>query len=480
LNPLYEILHPKSIAYLGGSNSLTTPGTPQLINILASGFSGKVFPIHLKEKTVLGLKAYRSILELPYPVDLAVLVIPARAIPTILRECGQKGIKRAIIITAGFSEVGDKPLEQEIQNVANEFSIRFIGPNCLGVNNPHNNFNCTWFPYHYKKGHFSLVSQSGSYSAHINRYLENNGIAVRCAISVGNQANIDTIDCLEYLKDDEYTKVIGLYLEGVKDGRRFLETARRVSLQKPIVALYVGGTEAGARSGSSHTAALSAPDEIYNGAFKQAGIIRAYSVEEMLDFSLAFANQPLPKGNRVAILTNSGGPATSMADTCNREGLAVPVFSDELQKKIQPFLLATAIGKNPVDLTMTLDTKPLMVDIPRLVYEFNEADAILFYGLFGTRHAREKVEAMKGLIDIPAPIEKMESYLDSLCDSLVKFASETGLPVLGSSFWSRDDRPVAYLQDRGIPMYISPERATRSLAAMWRYRQWLNANISDS
>lgn len=478
MNPLHEILHPKSIAYLGGSNSLTTPGTPQLINILSSGFSGEVFPIHLKEETVLGRKAYRSISKLPGPVDLAVLVIPARSVPPVLRECGQKGIKRAIIITAGFSEVGDESLEQEIQNAANEFGIRFIGPNCLGVNNPYSNFNCTWFPYHYKKGYFSLVSQSGSYSAHINHYLENNGIAIRCAISVGNQTNIDTIDCLEYLKDDEYTRAIGLYLEGVKDGRRFLEVARQVSLKKPIVALYVGGTDAGARSGSSHTAALSAPDEIYNGVFKQAGIIRAYSVEEMLDFSLAFATQPLPKGNRVAILTNSGGPATSMADTCSREGLEVPIFSDELQKKIQPFLLATAIGKNPVDLTMTLDTKPLMVDIPRLVYESNEADAILFYGLFGTRHAREKVESMKGLIDFPIPVEKMEGYMDSLCDELVKFASETGTPVLGSSFWGREDRPIAYLQDKGIPMYISPERATRSLAAMWRYKQWLDANRS--
>ncbi len=254
-NPLIRIMNPSSIAIVGASNNFKTMGTIQLFNLLNSGFPGEVFPVHPKEERVLGRKAYASVEELPYPPDLAVLVVPTRLVPEMLEAFGKLGTSHAVIITAGFKETGETGLmlERSIVDIAQTYGIRFLGPNCLGIVNSHLPLNITVAPLMDTRGKLSLASQSGTYVAQTVNFLHKNGIVLNKAISVGNEANIDITDCIEYLGNDESTRAIGLYIEGIRDAGRFLEVARRVSRTKPIIAQYVGGTEAGARSGSSHT-----------------------------------------------------------------------------------------------------------------------------------------------------------------------------------------------------------------------------------
>ncbi|MCD6293007.1 MAG: CoA-binding protein, partial [Deltaproteobacteria bacterium] len=255
-NPLQTIMNPESIVYLGGSNSLQTIGTAQLITLVSSGYKGAIYPIHRKEKTVLGLKAYPSISALDKPAELAIIVIPGKAIPEILKECGQAGIKHAIVITAGYGEINQQGAsrQQELINIARQYNIRFLGPNCIGIVNAPIGLNTTWFPNNYQAGHVGIISQSGSYVTQTLTYFEKLGLGISQAISVGNQADIDMVDCLEYLGKDDQTKAIALYIEGIKRPLDFLQTARKISPKKPIIAVYVGGSEAGARSCSSHTA----------------------------------------------------------------------------------------------------------------------------------------------------------------------------------------------------------------------------------
>ncbi|OPX18693.1 MAG: hypothetical protein BZ151_13300 [Desulfobacca sp. 4484_104] len=217
-NPLSIIMNPKSIVYLGGSNSLQTMGTAQLITLITGGYQGEIYPIHRKEKTVLGLKAYPSISSLDKPAELAVIVIPGKAIPGVLKECGEAGIHHAIIITAGYGEIGQKgaSLQQELLAIARKYNIRFLGPNCIGIVNAPIGLNTTWFPNKYRAGKVGIISQSGSYVTQTLTYFEKLGLGLSQAISVGNQADIDMVDCLEYLGEDEQTRAIALYIEGIK------------------------------------------------------------------------------------------------------------------------------------------------------------------------------------------------------------------------------------------------------------------------
>ncbi|HVN72825.1 MAG TPA: CoA-binding protein, partial [Desulfomonilia bacterium] len=339
-NPIEKLMNPASIAIVGASNNFTTMGTLQCMNLITNGFPGEVLPIHPQEKTVLGKKAYLSIAELPYAPDLGVLVVPTRLVPGMVEEFGRLGTRHMVIVTAGFRETGEegRVLEKILIEKARQYGIRFLGPNCLGIVNTHLPLNITVGPIQDYRGKLGIASQSGTYIAQVVSYLHKNGIVMSKAISVGNEADITIIDCLEYLGSDESTKAIGLYIEGIKNASRFLEVAGNVSRIKPIVAQYAGGTEAGARSGSSHTGAMAGPGHLYEALFAQAGIISVGTIEEVFKTGWALASQPKLKGRRIAVLTNSGGPGTAISNTCNQVGLDVPEFSPELQKKISRLL----------------------------------------------------------------------------------------------------------------------------------------------
>jgi acetyltransferase len=467
-------MNPETIAVVGASNNMTTMGTIQCMNLLTSGFPGEVLPVHPRDKTVLGKKAYPSISELPYAPDLAVLVVPTRLVPEMLEDLGRIGTRSVVIVSAGFRETGEegRALELKLQETAGKYGMRFLGPNCLGIINTQLPLNLTVGPILDNDGKLGLASQSGTYIAQVVHYLHRNGIAISKAISVGNEVNIDLTDCLEYLGQDEATKAIGLYIEGIRDAGRFLEAAARVSRIKPIVAQYVGGSKAGAKSGASHTGAMAGPLHLYEALFRQAGIISVDTIEDVYRTGWALATQPRLKGSRIAVLTNSGGPGTGMSNALEQCGLDVPEFSPELQKEIGAHLPSHASSRNPVDLTFHVDMKGLTEDIPRLLFQSGEIDGILIHGIMDTGFMELLYPGISRFVDISK--EKMISYAKISLDPLVGMPGALGKPLLVSSFFDDSiDNCVGLFHRHHIPVFDSPEKAARAMGALHAYGRFM-------
>ena len=379
--PLYPMINPRSIAFFGASNRFSAMGTNQLNSILALDFKGKLYPVHPKEKTVLGLTAYAHVSDLPEVPDLAVLVLPTRIVAETLEACGKKGIKHAIVVSGGFNEVGGEgaALEREVVAVAQRYGIRFLGPNCLGVVNPHHNFNVTFAAFEGRPGFIGMASQSGSLLTQMFNYLEQFHIGFSTGISVGNEASLDIVDCMEYLAACPHTRVIGLYIESIRRGRAFIEAARRIAPQKPIVAYYAGGSEAGRRAAFSHTGAMAGPDQLYDGVFRQSGVVRAATLTELFDFCWVLGACAIPQSNRMVVLTHSGGPGAAAADACSRNGMVLPSLSDKTIERLNPLIPKTGSTNNPIDLTFSQDPFAYFKDIPEVLLEGPESDGLLVY-----------------------------------------------------------------------------------------------------
>lgn len=470
-HPLETILAPKSVAFLGASDTFFTMGTAQLHNMLQGGYSGDVYPVHPKLKTVLGRKVYPSVLDLPDGVEVAVMVLPTRLVPDVLDQCGRKGIRHATVISGGFAETGEegRALQKRILEITNQYGIRFNGPNCIGVVNPGHKYNITWFPNPGRPGPVGLASQSGTYVCHTFCYLNNLGTGLSKAVSLGNEVSIDLVDCLEYFENDRDTKAIAMYVEGIRRGPEFIRTARRVARKKPIVALYVGGTEAGARAGASHTAAMSGPDEVYDGVFRQAGVLRAGTFEELFDWSWTLAMMPPPKGTNMAVLTNSGGPGGTIADACSRLGMQVPVLHEEMQEEIRKSLPHTASPRNPIDVTFAIDGPNLFLNkIPKLLFSSPDIHGLLIYGVFSADVFVQYSE--ESGLSLPATPDEMRGFEDRLAEKFSQIPGEFGKPIVGTTFFTRnEDRMIRRLQDLGMPFLPSPERAASAMGALYRY-----------
>ncbi len=469
-SPLHRMLNPRSIATVGAGNNPMKMGAIQALSIVKDGFPGKFYPVHPNEQEVFGYKAYPSALDLPEAPDLVMFVLPASLVVSILDDFGKIGTRRAIIITAGFREIGPKgkELEEQLKETAARHGIRFLGPNCMGIINSALPLNVTVCPLAGGPGRLGMASQSGTYITQVLPYLQKRGIRFSKAISVGNEADLDIIDALEYLGADEQTKAVALYIEGLKDGRRFLETARRIVPHKPVVAQYVGGTSAGARAGSSHTGAMAGPDYLYDGLFKQGGVIRVHSVEDLYNQGWILANQPPLKGPRVAVLTNSGGPGSAMANTCSEGGLEVPAFSVSLQEEIRKLIPPQGATGNPVDLTFHMDTRILSSTLPELILKSGEVDGLVMHGLMGSGFLKA---IYPHLADLFAGMSE-EDFLKKLEQDLEGPASlpgRIGLPVVLSSFFGREDNYTTAFQDHGVPVMDAPEKAARGMVALYRY-----------
>jgi acetyl-CoA synthetase (ADP-forming) len=469
-HPLHRIVSPRSIAFFGASNRFSAMGTNQLHSLKSLGFRGAIYPIHPQEDRVLGLKAYRDVSELPEIPDLAVMVLPTSVVLETVEKCGRFGIRQAIIVSGGFKEVGGSgiDLEKKLITLAQNYGIRFLGPNCLGVTNPHHKLNTTFLPYTADPGFIGFASQSGSFLTQMFDYLATFGLGFSTALSVGNEANIDLVDCLDYLALCPHTKVIGLYIEGLRRGRAFIEVARRIVPHKPIVAYYVGGSEAGKRAGLSHTGALAGPDRLYDGVFNQSGIIRATSMTELFDYCWVLGSCPPPRGNRMVIQTHSGGPGATAADACGRAGLELTRFSEETIKNVSPFVPHTGSLNNPVDITFSKNPLDFFDGIPKTLLADPKADALLIYLMLPDHHVK------RGFLQMGIPEDQIEDNLNQM----VKTISQTiiGLPkihqkpVIGFSYRAQVDRLIRYLQKKGFPVLPSPERAARAMAALVRYQ----------
>ncbi|MEM1550332.1 MAG: CoA-binding protein, partial [Candidatus Bathyarchaeia archaeon] len=348
---LNAFFNPKAIAVVGASRDPSKIGHGVLRNLIEGEFSGAIYPINPNADEILGLKCYKSVKDVPGEVDLAVIVVPAKIVPSVLEDCGVKGVKGVVVISAGFGETGREgaQLERELVSICRKYGMRMQGPNCLGIISVQSCMNASFAPATPPPGNIAFVSQSGGVGIAVLNWAIKNEIGLTKFISLGNEADLNAADFIEALGEDEYTKVIGLYIEGVKEGERFIEVARRVSRKKPIVAIKAGTTSAGMRAVSSHTGSLAGSDIAFSAAFKKAGIIRVNTLEELLTFILAFGSQPLPRGRRVLIVTNGGGPAILATDICEKVGLDLPPLEhniiEELHKSIPPH----ASLSNPVD-----------------------------------------------------------------------------------------------------------------------------------
>jgi acetyl-CoA synthetase (ADP-forming) len=468
-SPLYPIANPKSIAFFGASNRIASMGTNLLASIQALGFEGAIYPVHPNEKHVRNLKAYRSVLDLPEVTDLAVLVLPTRIVPQTVEECGKKGIKRAIIVSGGFKEVGGEgvDLEQHLREIADRYGIRFLGPNCIGVANPHHKLNTTFLPYEGGPGYIGMASQSGSLVTQMFNYLSRYGLGFSTAFSLGNEASIDIVDCLDYLAACPHTRVIALYIEAIKRGRAFVDKARAIFPHKPIVVLYVGGSETGKRASFSHTGAMAGPDFLYEGIFRQSGIIRAQSVTELFDFCWALGGLPIPKGRRVVIQTHSGGPGAAAADACGRAGLELPPLTDETLDKLDSLLPHTSSRNNPVDLTFTKDPLQYFADIPKALLEDSNVDILLVYFLTVAKVVRRALE-QRGVPEDQIH-EQSSKLLDEQCQSVARLINHSDKLFLGYTYRSLEDPFIRGLLQRGVPVFPEPTRAARALQALLRY-----------
>jgi len=470
MHPLKLLMNPSSLAFWGASNNPSKMGTIQLTNVLESGYKGEVYPVHPTESTVLGLPAYKSIMDVGRPVDLAQLALPTEVVPRVLDECGRAGIRRAIVISGGFKEASGgrgRELEREIMEIANRYGIRFLGPNCVGIFNSLCSLNSTTIPQAPGGGKIAFASQSGAYTAMINPFLRSLGIRMCQTISVGNEADIDLTDCLEYLKDEPEVQAIGLYVEAVRRPREFIGAAKETVEKKPVIAIYVGGGEAGSRASLSHTGALTGPDEVYDGLFKQAGVIRADDLDEMLDLLRALSSAPLPAGERMAVISNSGGPGTSLAYHIEKAGLSVPLFSEGLTEKLNAVTGRLAFVRNPIDLTFEMDLF-LFKELLQMVFESEEVDGALLYGIFGWPDFMVNLETR--FPDLKEMQGDWESKYKDFLDQLAEVPKAYGKPLFLMSFLGAGSASILPLIEQDVPVFPSASRAARAMRALLDYR----------
>ena len=485
---LHEILNPDSIAFYGANNKGQGIASIQIMNLIVSGYQGKIYPIHLKEDSIMGFKAYKSINDVPEIPDLVIIVLPPKVVPGIFKECGEKGVKRIILCSGGFRElVGEykNTLTEEVIEIAKNYGIRFIGPNCLGFYNnwiyPENDnaaLNTSVWE-NLERGNFSIASHSGTLSSHIWFDPDNIDVGLSKSISVGNEADIDVVDCLEYFKEDETTGVIGLYIEEVKRGPEFFKVAKEITPKKPIIAIYVGGSGAANRAVQSHTGSIAGNSRIYDAVFKKCGIIKTELVEEFLDLAVVLSRGVFPKGKRLGIITNSGGPGAMIANHAEKSGLIVPELSESLQDKLRDMTSTTASVKNPVDTTFDMDLYNYYVSIPKTLMESGEIDAIIMYGVFGFQEVlfnylkNERIAkfAEFGKEDNKSEMSKppLEEILISPANILIEKHS---IPILYinpqnySSPWSKK------IRNKGAILFQLWDRPVRCLAKLCEYAEY--------
>jgi acyl-CoA synthetase (NDP forming) len=468
-SPLYKIANPDSIAFFGASNNIGRMGTNLLLSVMSGGFPGRIYPVHPSESKVQGLEAFPSAADLPETPDLAVMVLPTRIVNSTLEECGRKGIHHAIVVSGGFKEIGSDgaSLEEEMKAICQRYGIRVLGPNGLGVANLHHPLNTTFIPVEGRPGVIGLASQSGSFVTQMFNYLARRGVNFSTAFSVGNEADLDLVDALEYLGGDPNTRVIALYVEGITRGRRFVEAARAISRQKPIVALYVGGSDTGRKAGRSHTGAMAGPDPLYDGVFKQSGVIRAESVAEMFDFARVLGRLPQPAGNRVVVQTNSGGPGAAAADACGRAGLALPALAQSTIEALGEYLPHTGSAGNPVDITFSQNWDDVYQPVPQVLLDDPNSDMLLIYFLTPTEIIRRGMEKMG------VPAERLDEetvrHAEACAQKALEVFQNAAKPMVGFTWRGMDEPFSQALLQGGFPLFSDPKSAARALGAMVEY-----------
>jgi len=350
---LDAIFNPKSIAVIGASTEIGSVGNDIAKNLTTGKHTGKIFLVNPKTTELYGLPCYPSVTAVPEKIDLAIIIVPAKIVPSVLEEAAKKGAKGAVVISAGFKEMGNEDLENELKNISKKYDIALIGPNCLGVINTDNYLNASFSPVMPNPGKIAFISQSGAMGTAVLDYAKKLNLGFSKFISVGNKAVIDELELLKYLADDDNTKVIALYVEQLKNAPALIDLAKKITSghnPKPIIAIKAGRTVAGASASASHTGALAGNDSAYDALFHQAGIIRVSTMVELFEHLRVFSHNPLPKGNRVAIVTNAGGPGVLTTDECVANGLRLAPINLKTEVALKKALPPSANWHNPIDI----------------------------------------------------------------------------------------------------------------------------------
>lgn len=448
---------PRGVALVGASREPGKVGHELMKNLIEYGYKGAIYPVNPKADEILGYKCYKSVLEIPGVVDLAVIMVPAAAVPSVLEECGQKGVRAIQIISSGFKEVGNVELEKQIVDIARKYGMRIIGPNTFGLVYTPNNLNASFGPREVLKGSICFITQSGALGIALMGWTILEEIGLSGMVSEGNKCDVDEADLLEYFMHDENTKVITIYMEGLAKGggRRFVEVAKKVTKLKPIIVVKGGRSERGERAVASHTGSIAGSDRVFDAAFKQCGVIRALTLEQMFDWARVCALQPPPKGENAIIITNGGGAGVQATDTCEDYGVnLLQPLPDDLASELRRYMPPFGSTRNPVDLT-------------------GQAPADAFSGAVYTALKHPNIDSVIVLYCRVAVLEPID-FANAVLEAVDKAASEGIRKTIVAGLVGGADTldAIRHLNRRGIPSYPSAERASAALGAYYRWVRW--------
>lgn len=453
------LFKPKSIAVIGASAEKTKLGHMVLWNIIKYKYKGEIYPVNLHDKKIMGLKCYKSVYDIPSKIDLAVLAIPASFVPEAMEECGRKGVKGTVIISAGFKETGaiGGALEEKVQNIAKKYGMRVLGPNCLGIIDTSSSLNASFAESMPEKWPIAVFSQSGAMSTAILDWANANGIGFSKMVSLGNKADLTECDLLEAWQKDDSSKVILGYLEGIEDGDRFLSITKKITKKKPLIIIKAGSSDEGARAISSHTGSLAGYDQAAEAAFVKAGIIRARTIQDLFDYSKAFSFLSVPRGNKVAVITNAGGPGVMTTDLVDGSNyLEMAELSQKTKRLLKKTLPPSANIKNPIDVV-------------------GDAKADRF---------KEALEAAEGDRNVDMIVvlltPQVMTEVEKTAELIAKIKKKTGKPIVASFIGGETvEKGIALLEKEKVPVYDYPERAIKSLEALVLYSQYLKSRDEE-
>jgi len=445
---LESVFKPKSVAIIGASRSPGKIGYEILRNIKEYGYKGKIYPVNPAADEILDIKCYHSVLDVPGTIDLAIISIPAKFVPPVIDQLAEKGIKAAVVISSGFSEVGNKELEEDLIRRARRAGIRIIGPNVFGVLYSPTRLNATFGPRDVRPGNIAFITQSGALGIALMGWTVTEKIGLSAVVSVGNKADIDDSDLLSWFRKDENTNVVLIYMEGIADGRKFMQEARLTTQFKPIIVLKAGRSKKGMAAASSHTGSMAGSDVVYSASFKQAGVLRAENLEQAFDWALAFSALRIPKGRRVVIVTNGGGVGVMATDSCEAAGLEVFDPPEDLRKEFKRYMPEFGSTKNPIDLT-------------------GMATHEEFRGALRTAVKHKAVDCIIALYCETAVSDPIK-----IAEVVTEVFHTSNKPITVTMIGGEKvSQAMALLKEHGVPAYPDTERAVSAMAALIRWAE---------
>ncbi|MEM0286529.1 MAG: CoA-binding protein [Candidatus Methanomethyliaceae archaeon] len=458
MQELQQLFKPKSIAIIGASNNPRKIGHEIMKNIIISGYEGKIYPINLEGKDVLGFKSYTSILSISDEIDLAIIAIPASFVIDVLEECGRKGVKAVIVISSGFKEIGNIELEEKLLSIVKKYGMRMLGPNVFGIYYAPSKLNATFGPSRIHPGKIAFITQSGALGIALMEWATLHKIGLSTVVSMGNKADIDEADILDYLSNDNETKAVIIYMEGVKDGRKLMKSLINITLKKPVIIIKSGRSNVGAIAAASHTGSMAGSDIVYTTAFKQSGALRADDLLQAFDWAKLMVMQPPPKNKDCVILTNGGGIGVLAADACEKEDLNLPILPQDLQNELKKIMPIFGSSRNPIDLTGQAGEEEYFNSLRILMKDDRVSSIVLLY-------------CQTAITD---PIEISNAILN------VYREFDTKKPIVVSFLGGEKcEEAMKKLEENSIPTYEIPERAISSLAAYYKwYKRKINPTIS--